>query len=150
MKNPPTEKVYGSELVHNGKPGRPKKTFKRGVHVRIKNKGAQIHKKGRKRPKYQSPWREHPATARLIAETDIHANHAEAFFSSLRRKCTPFRRKTNMYAKSTKGLQRLLRVYGVVHNFLRVHFTTREVPAVALGILARRLTVQEIFQIQMA
>ena len=150
MKNPPTEKVYGSELVHNGKPGRPKKTFKRGVHVRLKNKGAQAHKKGRKRPKYQSPWREHPATARLIAETDIHANHAEAFFSSLRRKCAPFRRKTNMYAKSTKGLQRLLRVYGVVHNFLRVHFTTREVPAVALGILARRLTVQEIFQIQMA
>ena len=55
-----------------------------------------------------------------------------------------------MYAKSTKGLQRLLRVYWVVHNFLRVHFTTREVPAVALGILERRLTVQEMFQMQMA
>jgi len=54
-----------------------------------------------------------------------------------------------MYAKSTKGLQRLLRVYWVVHNFLRVHFTTREVPAVALGILERRLSVHEIFQIQM-
>src|SRR4029453_13326676 len=27
------------DLVKNGKPGRPKKTFKRGVHVRIKNKG---------------------------------------------------------------------------------------------------------------
>ena len=38
----------------------------------------------------------------------------------------------------------------MVHNFLRVHFTIREVPAVALGILERRLTVQEIFQIQMA
>src|SRR5499433_4208056 len=24
------------DLVHNGKPGRPKKTFKKGVHVRIK------------------------------------------------------------------------------------------------------------------
>src|SRR5499426_1867560 len=120
------------------------------VHVRLKNKGSQAHKKGRKRPKYQSPWREHPATARIIAETDIHANHAEAFFSALRRTCAPFRRKTNMYAKSTKGLQRLLRVYWVVHNFLRVHFTTREVPAVALGILERRLSVQEIFQIQMA
>jgi len=138
------------ELVHNGKPGRPKKTLKQGVHVRLKNKGSQAHKKGRKRPKYQSPWREHPATARVIAETDIHANHAEAFFSALRRTCAPFRRKTNMYAKSTKGLQRLLRVYWVVHNFLRVHFTTREVPAVALGILERRLTVQEMFQIQMA
>src|SRR6266851_795437 len=78
------------------------------------------------------------------------ANHAEAFWSALRRKCATFRRKTNMYAKATKGLQRLLRVYWVVHNFLRVHFTLREVPAVALGILERRLSVQEIFQIQMA
>lgn len=151
------ERRYGNllfeicyDLVNNGKPGRPKKTFKRGVHFRIKNKGAQAHKKGRKRPKYQSPWKEHPETARTIAETNIHANHAEAFFSALRRKCAPFRRKTNMYAKVTTGLQRLLRVYWVVHNFLRVHFTIREVPAVALGILERRLTVQEIFQIQMA
>jgi hypothetical protein len=38
----------------------------------------------------------------------------------------------------------------VVHNFLQVHFTTRAVPAVALGILERRLSVQEMFQIQMA
>ena len=108
------ERRYGTllferchELGNNGKPGRPKKTCKKGVHVRLKNKGSPAHKKGRKRPKYQSPWREHPATARPSAETDIHANHAEAFFSSLRRKCATFRRKTNTYAKSTKGLQRL-------------------------------------------
>ena len=51
------ERRYGNllfeichELVKNGKPGRPKKTFRRGVHVRVKNKGAQAHKKGRKRP----------------------------------------------------------------------------------------------------
>src|SRR5438876_8880434 len=151
------ERRYGNllfeicqELVKTGHPGRPRKTFKKGVHVRLKNKSSQAHKKGRKRPKYQSPWREHPETARIIAETDIHANHAEAFWSALRRKCATFRRKTNMYAKATTGLQRLLRVYWVVHNFLRVHFTTREVPAVALGLLERRLSVQEIFQIQMA
>lgn len=88
------ERCY--DLVHHGKPGRPQKTFQRGVHVRIKNKGAQAHKKGRKRPKYQSPWKEHPETARPIAETLIHANHAEALFSALRRKCATFRRKTNM------------------------------------------------------
>ena len=151
------ERRYGNllfeicyDLVKDGRPGRPKKTFKRGVHVRVKNKGSQAHKKGPKRPKYQSPWREHPETARIIAETDIHANHAEAFWSALRRKCATFRRKTNTYAKATKGLQRLLRVYWVVHNFLRVHCTTRAVPAVALGVLERRLSVQEIFQIQMA
>jgi hypothetical protein len=151
------ERRYGNllfaicyELVKDGRPGRPKKTFKKGVHCRIKNKGSQAHKKGRKRPKYQSPWREHPETTRTIAETDIHANHAEAFFSALRRKCATFRRKTNMYAKSITGLQRLLHVYWVVHNFLRVHFTIREVPAVTLGILERRLSVHEIFQIQIA
>jgi transposase-like protein len=151
------ERRYGNllfeicyELVKNGQPGRPKKTFKRGVHVRIKNKGSQAHKKGPKRPTYQSPWAEYPETNRTIAESEIHANHAEAFFSALRRKCATFRRKTNMYAKTTAGLQRLLHVYWVVHNFLRVHFTTREVPAVALGVIERRLSVGEIFHMQMA
>ena len=151
------ERRYGNllfeicyDLVKDGRPGRPKKTCKRGVHFRIKNKGSQAHKKGRKRPKYQSPWREHPETTRPIEETDIHANHAEAFFSALRRKCATFRRKTNTYAKSTEGLQRLLHVYWVVHNFLRAHFTTGEVPAVALGVLERRLSVHEVFHIQMA
>jgi hypothetical protein len=151
------ERRYGNllfevcyELVKNGKRGRPKKTLKRGIRVRIKNKGSQAHKKGRKRPKYQSPWAEHPETTHTIEETDIHANHAEAFWSALRRKCTPFRRKTNMYAKSSQGSQRLLHVYWVVHNFIRVHFTTREVPAVALGVLERRLSASEIFHIQMA
>jgi hypothetical protein len=151
------ERRYGNllfeicyDLINNGKPGRPKKTFKKGVHVRLKNKGSQTHKKGRKRLKYQSPWREHPETMRTIEETDIHANHAEAFFSALRRKCATFRRKTNTYAKSTEGLQRLLHVYWVVHNFLRAHFTTREVPAVALGVLERRLSVREVFHLQVA
>ena len=108
------ERRYGNmlfeicyELVNNGKPGRPKKTFKKGVHCRIKNKGSQAHKKGRKRPKYQSPWREHPDTVRTIAETDIHANHTEAFWSALRRTWATCRRKTKMYAKATAGLQRL-------------------------------------------
>jgi transposase-like protein len=151
------ERRYGNllfevcyELVKNGQRGRPKKTLTRGIRVRIKNKGSQAHKKGRKRPTYQSPWAEHPETTHTIEETDIHANHAEAFWSALRRKCTTFRRKTNMYAKSTPGSQRLLHVYGVVHNFIRVHFTTREVPAVALEVIERRVAAFEIFHMQMA
>ncbi len=151
------ERRYGNllfevcyELVKNGKRGRPKKTLKRGIRLRIKNKGSQAHKKGRKRPKYQSPWAEHPETTHTIEETEIHANHAEAFWSALRRKCTTFRRKTNMYAKSTPGSQRLLHVYWVVHNFIRVHFTTREVPAVALQVIERRVAAFEIFHMQMA
>jgi hypothetical protein len=150
------ERRYGNllfeicyDLVKTGKRGRPKKTLKRGIHVRIKNKGSQGHKKGPKRPKYQNPWAEHPETTGTIEETDIHANHAEAFFSSLRRKCSTFRRKTNTYAKATNGLQRLLHVYWVVHNFIRVHFTTQKVPAVALGVIERPLSVDEVFQIQM-
>ncbi|MCP5013759.1 MAG: IS1 family transposase [Ketobacter sp.] len=151
------ERRYGNllfsicwELIRNGKPGRPKKTLKKGVKVRIKNKGSQAHKKGPKRPKYQAPWNEHPDTEPGVEEKQIHANHAEAFFSALRRKSSPFRRKTNTYAKSTKGLQRLLDVYWVVHNFIRIHYTTREVPAVALGVIERRLSVSELFQIRRA
>jgi hypothetical protein len=120
------------------------------VHVRGKNHGAPAQKKGRKRPTYQSPWREHPETARISAETDIHAHHAEAFFRALRRQWATLRRTTNRYATATTGLQRLLRVYWVVPNFLRVHLTTREVPAVALGLRETRLSVREIFQIHMA
>jgi len=151
------ERRYGNllfeicwELIRNGKPGRPKKTLKKGVKVRIKNKGSQAHKKGPKRPKYQAPWKEHPETEQPVEEKQIHANHAEAFFSALRRKCATFRRKTNTYAKSTKGLQRLLDVYWIFHNFIRIHFTTRQVPAVALGVIERGLSVPDIFQLRRA
>lgn len=151
------ERRYGNllfeictELIHNGNPGRPKKTLSKGVKVRIKNKGSQAHHKGRKRPKYQAPWNEHPQTTQPVKEKDIHANHAEAFFSALRRKCATFRRRANTYAKSIPGLQRLLDVYWVLHNFMRIHFTTKEVPAVALGIIGRGLSVTELFQLRRA
>jgi len=151
------ERRYGNllfeicwELIRNGKPGRPKKTLKKGVKVRIKNKGSQAHQKGPKRPKYQAPWEEHPETEQPLEEKQIHANHAEAFFSALRRKCSPYRRKTNTYAKSTAGLQRLLDVYWVIHNFIRIHFTTKKVPAVALGVIDQPLSVRELFLMQVA
>ena len=98
----------------------------------------------------QAPWEEHPDTEQPVEEKQIHANHAEAFFSALRRKCSPYRRKTNTYAKSIGGLQRILDVHWVIHNFVRIHFTTREVPAVALGVIDRRLSVPEFFQIRRA
>lgn len=136
------------DLIKNGKPGRPKKTLKKGVRVRIKNKGSQSRKRGRKRPKYQAPCPEHPETNQEIEEKDIHANHVEANNSAMRRKCSPFRRKTNTYAKSTNGLQRILNVYWVVNNFIRVHFSTNEVPAVKLKIIKDRLSVEKLFSIQ--
>jgi transposase-like protein len=138
-----------SEIVKNGKRGRPKKTLKKGVKARVKNKGSQAHKKGRKRPKYQSPWAEHPETNQELENKDIHANHAEAFFSSLRRRCSTFRRRANMYAKLTSALRRTLHVYWVIHNFVRIHFTTKQVPAAALGIIDRGLLIDELLQIQL-
>ena len=139
-----------SEVVRTGKPGRPKTTLKQGVKARVKNKGSQSHKKRRKRPTYQAPWAEHPDTPQEIACPEIHANHLEAFWSALRRKCSAYRRRTNTYAKSKDGLQRILRVYWVVHNVMRPHFTTKELPAIRLGILERPLSVKELCLIQMA
>jgi len=65
-----------------------------------------------------------------------------------RRKFSPFRRKTDTYAKSVNSLQRVLNVYQVVHNFIRVHFTTKEVSAVALGVMQDKLSVEYLLNIQ--
>ena len=138
----------GHQVLRNGKRGRPKKTLRKGVKVRLKHKGAQAHKKGRQRPKYQAPFPEHPETVQHIATQDIHANHLEAFNTSLRRRCAAYRRRTNMYAKNTVRLQERLDVYWIVHNFVRMHFTTRQVSAVALGILEHGFSLHEIFLIQ--
>ena len=139
-----------SQALRTGKRGRPKQTLPKGVKVRIKNKGSQRHKRGPKRPKYQAPYREHPDTAPPVATKDIHANHLEAFNTSLRRRCAAYRRRTNTYAKDQTRLQERLDVYWIVHNFVRIHFTTRQVPAVALGVLDYGLSLNEIFFIQKA
>jgi hypothetical protein len=114
----------------------------------VKNKGSQTHKKGRKKPKYQTTCPQHPETSNNISDKETHANHVEANNSAMRRKCSAYRRKTNTYAKSETGLQRILNVYWVIHNFLRVHFTTKEVPAVSLGLIESGLVPEELFSIQ--
>ena len=78
----------------------------------------------------------------------MHAHHLEAFNTSLRRRCAAYRRRTNIYAKNQTRLQERLEVYWIVHNFVRVHFTTRQVPAVALGVLASGLSLNEICFLQ--
>jgi len=42
-----------------------------------------------------------------------------------------------------------LDVFWVIHNFMRTHFTTKQVPAVALGILDKKLSWEELFMIPM-
>ena len=118
------------------------------MKVRLKNKGSQAHKRGRKRPKYQTPKPEHPDTEQNVEHTDIHANHLEAFNSALRRRMACYRRKTNTYAKDPSSLQTRLDAYWVLHNFIRPHFTTKEIPAVALGILEQPLSWEQLFRIQ--
>jgi hypothetical protein len=149
------ERRYGSllfeicsEVLRNGKRGRPKKTLRKGVKVRVKKKGSQKQKRGPKRPKYQAPYPEHPDTEQLIANKDMHANHREACNTSLRRRCSAYRRRTHTYAKDQTRLQERLDVYWIVHNFVRVHFTTHQVPAVALGVLDYSLSFNEVFFIQ--
>jgi hypothetical protein len=136
-----------SELVRTGKRGRPPRTLPKGLQVRVKNKGSRAPKRGRKRPNYQAPCPEHPHTSSAIENTPIHANPLEAFNASLRRRCAAYRRKTNTYAKKKKRLQQRLDVYWILHNFVRVHFTTKNVPAVALGIIEQGLSLAEIFSI---
>ena len=149
------ERRYGNllfeichEVVRTGRPGRPKNTLPKGVKVRVKNKGSQAHKRGPKRPKYQAPHNEHPETEQNLANNDSHANHLEAFNSALRRKLACYRRHTNTYAKKQPALQQRLDAHWVLHNFVRKHFTTKKVPAVALGVLFVGFSWHQLFSVQ--
>ena len=150
------ERRYGNllfeichEVIRNGKPGRPLKRLTRGVRVRLKNKGSK-KRTGSQRQKYQAPVPEHPETGHEIAEQEIHANHLEAFNASMRRRNSTFRRKTNTYAKSKDNLQRTLDVFWLIHNFVRIHFTTKVVPAVKLGILETGLSWSQLLTMRYA
>ena len=149
------ERRYGNllfevchEVVRSGERGRPPKVLRQGVKIRLKNKGSQRNKPGRKRKKYEAPHSEHPGTLQNISDKDIHADHVEAFNSSIRRRSSNCRRKTNTYAKEKPALQRTLDLLWIVHNFIRNHFTTKKVPAVALGILKEGFLWEEIMAIQ--
>ena len=120
------------------------------MKIRIKNKGSQHHKRGRKRPKYQAPQREHPDTVQNLPDSEIHANHVEAQNAATRRRNSTFRRKTNTYAKTKEELQRTLDVHQIIHNFVRPHWTTGKVPAVAMGIISKPFTIKTILTMQKA
>ena len=151
------ERRYGNLLfeicrqtLRTGQVGRPRQTLPKGVKVRLKNKGSQAHAKGPKRPKYQAPQPEHPETPQDLVNEDIHANHLEGFNAGMRRKLACYRRRTNTYAKQEETLQTRLDVHWVLHNFVRPHFTTKLIPAVALGILEKGLSMVELFKVRYA
>ena len=150
------ERRYGNLLfdlcrqaLRTGQVGRPRLTLPKGVKVRLKNKGDQKRRQGPKRPKYEVPQAEHPETPQDMAETDIHANHLEGFNAGIRRKLACYRRRTNTYAKTDESLQMRLDVQWVLHNFIRPHFTTKQVPAVALGILDQGLSLFQLFKVRL-
>jgi transposase-like protein len=134
------------EVIRSGARGRPPKVLRKNVKVRLKNKGSKSSKKGR--AKYETPQKEHPETAQDIKNHEIHANHVEAFNASMRRRNSAFRRRCNTYSKTTDTLQRTLNIFWIAHNFIRVHYTTKQVPAVAIGVLSKGLRWDEIFKMQ--
>lgn len=147
------ERRYGNllfdichEVIRNGKRGRPRRVLRRGVKVRLKNKGNRAQQAGSPRAKYEAPHPEHPDTCQDITPNAIQANRLEATNASIRRRNSTYRRKTNTYAKSKSGLQRTLDVFWIAHNFIRTHFTTKKVPAVAIGIIQQGLSWPDVFR----
>lgn len=49
--------------------------------------------------------------------------------------------------QKNERLQCRLDVYWLLHNFVRSHFTTKQVPAVALGIVTEALSIAELFRL---
>jgi hypothetical protein len=139
------------DLVKTGKPGRLKSVLKKGLKARVKNKGIQgDDNTSSKREKYQTPKSEHPETKQDIINSEIHANHCEGQNAAIRRRNSAFRRRTNTYAKCKDALQRTLDTYWVFHNFIKKHFSTKEVPTVSIGITNSGLSWREVFDIKIA
>ena len=93
-----------------------------------------------------------PALCRLfhVGKNSIYGGQAK--FRSLKETwwwyALAYRRQTNPYAKLIDRLQQRLDVPWVVHNFVRVHFTTKPVPAVSLGIFKQPLTFTDLLTIR--
>ncbi len=106
-----------------------RKVWRHGLEVAIKIKGSQ----GNRRVEWLKP--EHPYTA-ISDKSDVHANHNEANNSALRRRCSAYRRRQNLYAKNTEGLQRAVTVQRLVHNWVRPHvgLGKNKTPAMAIGL----------------
>lgn len=93
---------------------RQRKVWREGLEVAIKVKGSQ----GKRRVEWVKP--EHPWSA-ISAKSEVHANHTEALNSSIRRRCSAYRRRQNHYAKTRQGLQQVVTFQRLIHNWVRPH-----------------------------
>lgn len=64
----------------------------------------------------------------------------------LRRRASAYRRRQNLYAKRVEGLQRVLDVQQLVHNWVRPHWglTKNTTPAMSIGFCNRPVTMHEL------
>jgi hypothetical protein len=115
-----------------------RKVWRAGLEVACKIKGSQGHRR--------VEWMkaEHPFTA-ISSSTEVHANHNEALNSSIRRRCSAYRRRQNLYAKTTAGLQRAITAQRLIHNWIRAHWSLEAdtTPAMAMGFCDRVITMEE-------
>jgi hypothetical protein len=88
---------------------------------------------------------EYPFTA-ISPKSDVHANHNEAQNSALRRRASSYRRRQNLYAKAVAGLQRVLNMHRMIHNWVKPHWGLgkQETPAMAIGYINRPVTMLEL------
>ncbi|MBU6230992.1 MAG: hypothetical protein KGQ93_15130 [Cyanobacteria bacterium REEB459] len=84
---------------------------------------------------------DHPFTT-LSPASEVHTNYNEAHNAALRRRCSA----QNLYAKTTKGLQRSLDVQRLIHNWVRPHWGLqgKTTPAMAMGFTTRSISMAEL------
>lgn len=116
-----------------------RRVWRQGVEVAMKVKSSQ----GNRRVESVKP--EYPYTA-ISPKSEVHANHNEAHNSALRRRCTAYHRRENLYAKRVEGLQRTLSVQRIVHNWVRPHsgLAKKTTPAMAIGFYHRPIKIEEL------
>jgi hypothetical protein len=122
---------------------RQRKVWREGLEVAIKVKGSQ----GKRRVEWLRS--EHPWSA-ISAKSEVHANHTEALNSSIRRRCSAYRRRQNHYAKTSKGLQQAVTFQRLVHNWVRPHWSLGKhtTPAMAMGFAPRPIKMEEFLNLR--
>jgi hypothetical protein len=116
-----------------------RKVWREGLEVAIKIKGSQG------RPRIEWVKVEHPFTA-ISDKSEVHANHNEAQNAALRRRSSAYRRRQNLYAKHVEGLQRVLDVQRLIHNWVKPHWGLGKcvTPAMVLGYSLRPFSLNEL------
>jgi hypothetical protein len=140
----------GRRTGRRGRPPGSIKCLRKGMTIRRKVKGSQ-HGGPTRRQRYETPLPHHPESTPL-EDTDVHCNHSEAYNSSLRRRCSAFRRRTNTYAKTPVGLRRALDVQRVIHNWVRPHWAHQGhmTPAQAAGLVSKNWTLDDLVTMRCA